>query len=63
MTKGTVKFFNETKGFGFIQDENGEELFVHVTGLKEQIRDRDNVQFTVQEGKRGPQAVNVSLDR
>jgi CspA family cold shock protein len=38
MNKGTVKFFNETKGFGFIKSENGEEIFVHVTGLNEDIR-------------------------
>ena len=38
MNKGTVKFFNESKGFGFIKEKSGQEIFVHVTGLKEQIR-------------------------
>lgn len=60
MKKGTVKFFNEAKGFGFIKAEDGQELFVHVTGLKEEIRENDNVVFEVQEGKKGLNAVNVS---
>jgi CspA family cold shock protein len=61
MKKGTVKFFNEAKGFGFIKSEDGQELFVHVTGLKEEIRENDEVTFEVSEGKKGPNAVNVSL--
>ncbi len=61
MKKGTVKFFNEAKGFGFIKAEDGQELFVHVTGLKEEIRENDNVVFEVQDGKKGLNAVNVSL--
>ena len=61
MKKGTVKFFNETKGFGFIKEENGEEIFVHVSGLKEEIRENDEVVFEVQEGKKGLNAVNVAL--
>ena len=61
MQKGTVKFFNEAKGFGFIKAEDGQELFVHVTGLKEEIRENDNVVFEVQDSKKGPNAVNVSL--
>lgn len=61
MKKGTVKFFNETKGFGFIKDENGQEVFVHVSGLKEEIRENDEVTFEVEQGKKGPNAVNVSL--
>lgn len=61
MNKGTVKFFNETKGFGFIKGENGQEVFVHVTGLKEEIRENDEVVYDVQEGKKGLNAVNVSL--
>jgi CspA family cold shock protein len=61
MKKGTVKFFNETKGFGFIKTEDGQELFVHATGLKQEIRENDNVVFEVQEGKKGLNAVNVSL--
>jgi len=48
MNNGTVKFFNETKGFGFIRDnESGKEYFVHVTGLKDKVRDNDNVSFEV----------------
>jgi len=62
MKNGTVKFFNETKGFGFIKVEGtGEEVFVHVSGLKEEIRENDNVVFEVQEGKKGLNAVNVKL--
>jgi cold shock protein len=61
MKKGTVKFFNETKGFGFIKEEGGQEIFVHVTGLKEEIRENDEVVFEVEEGKKGLNAVNVSL--
>lgn len=58
---GTVKFFNETKGYGFITDDNGGEVFVHVSGLKEDIRKDDKVSFDVQEGKKGKNAINVSL--
>ena len=61
MKKGTVKFFNETKGFGFIKDENGQDIFVHVTGLKEDIRENDEVIFDVEEGKKGLNAINVAL--
>lgn len=61
MKKGTVKFFNEAKGFGFIKEEGGQEIFVHVTGLKEEIRENDNVVFEVEEGKKGLNAINVSL--
>jgi CspA family cold shock protein len=62
MYNGKVKFFNETKGFGFIKDANSEkEYFVHVTGLKDQIRENDDVTFELQEGKKGINAVNVRL--
>lgn len=62
MSTGTVKFFNETKGFGFIKDaESGNEYFVHVTGLVDKIKDNDNVTFEVREGKKGLNAVNVKL--
>jgi CspA family cold shock protein len=62
MKKGTVKFFNDSKGFGFIkEDGTGEEFFVHVSGLKEDIRENDNVVFDVQQGKKGLNAVNVKL--
>jgi cold shock protein len=61
--KGTVKFFNRMKGFGFIAGEDGKEYFVHETGLKEgvTISENDKVTFDVEEGDRGPKAVNVSL--
>lgn len=61
MNKGTVKFYNDAKGFGFIKGENGEEIFVHATGLKEDIRENDEVVYEVQEGKKGLNAVNVTL--
>jgi CspA family cold shock protein len=62
MKNGTVKFFNETKGFGFIKVEgSNEEVFVHVSGLKEEIRQDDQVVFEIQEGRRGLNAVNVRL--
>ncbi len=62
MKKGTVKFFNNSKGFGFIkEDGTGEEFFVHVSGLKQDIRENDNVTFDVQQGKKGLNAVNVQL--
>jgi CspA family cold shock protein len=61
MKKGTVKFFNETKGFGFIKEENGQEIFVHVSGLKEEIRENDEVVFETEQGKKGLNAINVSL--
>ena len=61
MKNGVVKFFNETKGFGFIKEENGQEIFVHVSGLTEDIRENDNVTFDTQEGKKGLNAVNVKL--
>ena len=62
MENGVVKFFNETKGFGFIKVHGKEqELFVHVSGLKEEIRQNDEVVFDVQEGKKGLNAVNVRL--
>jgi len=62
MNKGTVKFFNDTKGFGFINDEEAnKEYFVHVTGLVDEIREGDEVQFDLEEGKKGLNAVNVSV--
>ncbi len=62
MNKGIVKFFNESKGFGFIKDaETEKEYFVHVSGLKDQIRENDEVTYELQEGKKGLNAVNVKL--
>ncbi len=59
--KGTVKFFNEQKGFGFIAGEDGTEYFVHQSGLAEgtRLNEGDAVTFDVEEGDRGPKAVNV----
>lgn len=62
MSKGTVKFFNSTKGFGFVkEDESGEEYFVHVTGLIDEINEGDEVEFDIKEGKKGLNAVNVKV--
>ena len=62
MTKGTVKFFNETKGFGFISEEgSNKEHFVHISGLIDEIREGDIVEFDLEEGRKGLNAVNVKL--
>lgn len=61
MKKGTVKFFNSTKGFGFIKGEDGQEVFVHVTGLKEEIQENDMVSYDTEIGTRGVNAINVKL--
>ncbi|GIV38899.1 MAG: hypothetical protein KatS3mg033_0699 [Thermonema sp.] len=62
MYKGIVKFFNETKGYGFIRDlDSNQEYFVHVSGLIDEIRSDDEVAFDLQEGRRGMNAVNVEL--
>ena len=62
MSTGTVKFFNDTKGFGFvIPEDGGKDVFVHVSGLIDEINEGDNVSFDVEEGKRGLNAVNVKL--
>ncbi len=62
--KGKVKFFNEGKGFGFVVAEDGKEYFIHVSGIKEGLRLTDDmpVTFDVEEGERGPKAVNVNED-
>ena len=63
MMNGKVKFFNDTKGFGFIvDDETGKDVFVHVSGLIDEIRENDEVSFEVEEGRRGPNAVNVRVN-
>ncbi|MBT6438483.1 MAG: cold shock domain-containing protein [Flavobacteriales bacterium] len=62
MKKGSVKFFNESKGFGFIIEEgSNEEHFVHVSGLIDEVREGDNVEFELKEGKKGLNAVNVKV--
>lgn len=62
MEKGVVKFFNKEKGFGFIKSDNhDEDIFVHATGLNQDISEKDAVSFDVQEGKKGLNAVNVTL--
>jgi len=62
MKEGKVKFFNETKGFGFIvQSDSNEDVFVHESGLIDEIRENDSVKFDVEMGKKGMNAVNVEL--
>ncbi len=62
MQEGTVKFFNNAKGFGFIKPADSEEdVFVHQSGLIDEIRENDNVKFTVERGEKGMNAVNVEL--
>ena len=62
MSNGTVKFFNSTKGYGFIAEEGvDKEHFVHVSGLIDEIRDGDEVEFDLEQGKRGLNAVNVKV--
>lgn len=64
MQKGTVKFYNFTKGFGFIQPaDGGDDVFVHQTGLTEDIRQDDKVEFETERGKKGINAVRVRLVR
>lgn len=61
MKTGKVKFYNETKGYGFIvADDQTGEVFVHATGLNDKIRQDDRVQFEVESSRRGPQAINVT---
>ena len=61
MKEGTLNFFNTEKGFGFIKTNNGQDIFVHSTGLIDEINEGDQVQFETQEGNRGPSAVNVQV--
>lgn len=64
MKTGTVKFYNETKGFGFVIDnESGKDFFVHATGLKDKVKQNDIVSFDVIEGKKGESAINVVLNK
>ena len=63
MAKGTVKWFNNSKGYGFIQQDNGDELFVHFSGIKGQgfksLREGQAVEFDIEQDAKGPRAVNV----
>lgn len=62
MKKGTVKFFNESKGFGFITEEGSNtDYFVHISGLIDEIKEGDTVEFELKEGKKGLNAVNVKV--
>ncbi len=64
MEKGTVKWFNATKGFGFISRDDGEDVFVHYSGIEgegfKSLDEGDQVEFEVVEGEKGPQATNVN---
>ncbi len=62
MQEGTVKFFDNTKGFGFITSaETGKDIFVHISGLTEEVSDNDRVEYEVEQGRKGENAVNVKL--
>ena len=62
MHKGTVKFFNDEKGYGFITPEDGsKDVFVHKTGTTTRINEGDQVSYEVEDGQKGPSAVNVTL--
>ena len=65
MAEGTVKWFNDSKGFGFIEQEDGTDVFVHFSGINstgfKTLNDGDKVTFTVEDGQKGPAAVNVTV--
>ena len=59
MAQGTVKWFNQTKGFGFIEQEVGKDLFAHISDVEGELNDGDTVEFEIGEGPKGPNAVSV----
>jgi len=65
MVNGTVKWFNDRKGYGFIEQEDGPDVFVHHSGINgngfKSLREGDQVTFDIEEGKKGPSAVNVTV--
>ncbi|HVD97381.1 MAG TPA: cold shock domain-containing protein [Cytophagaceae bacterium] len=62
MQKGIVKFFNNSKGFGFIKSsDTGEDIFVHSSGLIDEVRENDEVRYELERGKKGMNATNVKL--
>ncbi len=61
MQEGTVKFFNESKGFGFITSKSGEDIFVHNSGLIDDIKENDKVQFDTKQGRKGMNAIDVEV--
>jgi len=62
MKEGTVKFFNASKGFGFIKpDDGGKDIFVHRNGLVDEINENDRVSYDVEQGQKGPNAINVKV--
>jgi cold shock protein len=67
MAQGTVKWFNKTKGYGFISSDNGDDIFVHYSEIQsdgfKQLKDGERVEFTIVDGKKGPAAAQVRAVR